>query len=269
MQGSRLRSTVRDAALVCLGAFRRALGRDGGDRIVTLHDVDDGPWLRERLAWLRTRARIVGLEELLAPPATVGRRVAITLDDGFSSWAEVVAPILVEEAVPATLFVSSGFVGLEGEEARRFVRERLRRSRDLQPLSLGQLRELASAPGITIGGHSTTHEDLGGSHSRDVLRAEIDEDRRRLVEWTGQPVDLFAYPFGGYSNVSRVARERIVGAGYRAAFTIVPGRVETARDPYLIPRDSLGPHRSDLVWDAQLRGAYDVVARIRHRVPDW
>jgi peptidoglycan/xylan/chitin deacetylase (PgdA/CDA1 family) len=42
--------------------------------------------------------------------------VVITFDDGYKSWVTNVLPALKELELPATFFVSSGFVGLTKED---------------------------------------------------------------------------------------------------------------------------------------------------------
>jgi len=64
------------------------------------------------LAVLRRRAEIVPLADLLGP---VGRgrrpRVAITFDDGYRDTLDVAVPILRDAGVPATVFVTTGYLG--------------------------------------------------------------------------------------------------------------------------------------------------------------
>lgn len=70
--------------------------------------------LRLQLSWLRRRYRVLPLSEVVAhwasgaplPPCTA----AITFDDGYRDAYTLAFPLLQELAVPATVFVATGFV---------------------------------------------------------------------------------------------------------------------------------------------------------------
>ena len=75
----------------------------------------------------------------------------------------------------------------------------------------------------------------------------------------------FAFPFGSPQNLSARAVRSIAGAGYEAAFTILPGFWSSGHDPYAVGRDCL-PLEADLsVWKAWLRGGYDSVSWAKRR----
>jgi peptidoglycan/xylan/chitin deacetylase (PgdA/CDA1 family) len=63
-----------------------------------------------------------------------------------------------------------------------------------RPMVADEVRHLASQPGVTIGGHSVNHLALP-DHPGSRL-AELTDCRAELRRITGQPVDLFAYPYG-------------------------------------------------------------------------
>src|SRR5207244_1752629 len=63
-------------------------------------------------------------------------------------------------------------------------------------LQRGKLRELASRPLVTIGGHTTTHINLANA-TRSVVESEMRGNRTFLEEIVQRPVRHFAYPFGG------------------------------------------------------------------------
>src|ERR671926_513204 len=91
-----------------------------GKRVIALHETRDVGRFRAKMEWLRAHYDVVPLAEL--PHQAIGTRgvVALTFDDGYHSWHEVAAPILEALRLPATFFVCSGFVGLEGAEADEF-----------------------------------------------------------------------------------------------------------------------------------------------------
>jgi peptidoglycan/xylan/chitin deacetylase (PgdA/CDA1 family) len=256
-------ATRRLRNLLIVGSARLGLGRRPGRRILVLHDIDDREAFRGRMQWLARRFTIRPLRELLAA-ARGAQEVALTFDDGYASWDEVVRPVLGELGLPATFFVCSGFVGLAPHAASAFVRDRLLRRRTLRPLTAAQVRRLAEQPGFEIGSHTVHHADLSLVRREDDVRAEIAGDRRRLEELTARPVRLFAYPFGQARHATGLARQVLEEAGFEWAFSIVPRRVEAASSRFDVGRDSLDLTDPEAVWSAWLHGAYDRLYAIRH-----
>jgi peptidoglycan/xylan/chitin deacetylase (PgdA/CDA1 family) len=99
-------------------------------------------------------------------------------------------------------------------------------------LTVSEMRELASRPGVAIGGHSTHHLHLT-MQSAAVVEQEIGENRRFLRDVVQQPVEFFAYPYGAHSpEVKEAAR----AAGYLGAVTVEEGLVRAPTAPHLLPR---------------------------------
>ncbi|MFH1758989.1 MAG: polysaccharide deacetylase family protein [Patescibacteria group bacterium] len=215
-------------------------------RVICFHNIEDKEKFRERMRWVRGRYNIVSLSSVISsesrcqsltsgeisvrdvgdgneisrlqPFTTASARddsVAVTFDDGYAGWMDNVVPVLRELKIPAVFFVNSGAV--DGERV-------LGRKQDFKPLTSGQLRELAQDPLFEIGGHTTTHRDLGQKLSISDLEEEIIADKAKLELITGKPAHWFAYPYGRPRNISPEAVEVVKRAGYQAGFTIVPGR---------------------------------------------
>jgi peptidoglycan/xylan/chitin deacetylase (PgdA/CDA1 family) len=254
----RLKIGIRNALLRAGGAVVALRGAKGGKRALAFHEVPDLAQFRDLLDRLPAEYDVLPLREwLTAPP---GRRTQLTLtfDDGYASWHASVAPLLEERRLPAVFFVSSGLVGLRGEEAREFGRNRLRRTRDLTFIGVPELEDLAQHALFEVGGHTVTHADLGRVKDPRAARAEVAEDRARLEDWLGAPVRLFAYPFGTPSNVSSTARSVVEELGMSAAFTLIPGWWDPSTgDRFLIGRDGLDPSLPVSLSRAWLRGGYD------------
>jgi peptidoglycan/xylan/chitin deacetylase (PgdA/CDA1 family) len=235
--------------------------------VIALHEVKDARQFARKMAWLRAAYDVVPLADLATRPVGARTVVALTFDDGYGCWHEVAAPILRDLGLPATFFVCSGFVGLDDAGADEFRRRCLGRSRPLRPLSHRELVELAAEPLFEIGGHTRHHVDLGLAHAPHVLEDEIAGDRRRLEDWTGRPVPHFAYPFGGPRNLSPAAVACVKAAGFRAAFTFVPGFFDDERtDVFRVRRDGLDERDSPALWQAWLGGAYDEVYAMKERL---
>jgi peptidoglycan/xylan/chitin deacetylase (PgdA/CDA1 family) len=254
----RLKRGVRNALVRAGGAIVALRGPKAGKRALAFHEVPDLAPFSDLLDRLLTEYDVLPLRDwLTAPP---GRRTQLTLtfDDGYASWHAAVAPLLEERRLPAVFFVSSGLVGLQGEEAREFARNRLRRTRELKFIGVRELEDLAQHALFEVGGHTVTHADLGRVKDPRTARAEVAEDQARLEDWLGAPVRWFAYPFGAPRNVSSMARSVVEELGMSAAFTLIPGWWDPSTDDrFLIGRDGFDPSLPVSLSRARLRGGYD------------
>lgn len=110
-----------------------------------------------------------------------------------------------------------------------------------RPMTKAELRRMAEAPLIEIGGHGATHADLSAL-TDERAAAEIDEGRKRLVALTGQRVNSFAYPFG---RVGARTPDLLRAAGFANATCSRFGIATDRCDPFLLPRlhvrDCSGP----------------------------
>lgn len=239
-------------------------------RVLSFHDLLPGPGspFPGRLRWLAERCRVVSLADAAAGSGLDPERlnVALTFDDGYEEHGSFAAPLLHELGLPATFFVPSAALGLEGEAAQAFARERVRRSsRSFRFLSAAALAELAAEPLFEIGGHTRDHVDLGQAAAPEELRAQIADDKAALEQIGGRPLRFFAFPFGGAEHTSAAALRALAAAGYTAAFTIMPGYWRRDSDPLLVGRDSLAFDWTESAWSAALRGAYDPLALAKWR----
>ena len=155
--------------------------------------------------------------------ALPARTIVLTFDDGYADLIEEALPIMIEQGLPASVFVTTGWLRDARHHAAGRPLDRM--------LSWGQLAELSSA-GVEIAAHSHSHPQLD-QISEPRMRVELAVSRRLLEDRLGQPVCSLAYPFG-YSNkrVRAVARE----VGYRQAASVANAVAESACDPFAVPR---------------------------------
>ena len=297
-----VRRGAKEAAATCLhrtGARRglAALRRRaaGGTRvlIVAYHRVvPDFDELRQRvipalltsvetferqLELLARSYRLAPLGEaldVLAGRAVSERDIcAVTFDDGYADFHEHALPVLQRLGVPATLYISSGY--LEASEPllhdrlyaalRKVERdpvkavnrllERSNRAACLQAavdlerelgtdpagaladsrlLTWDELRSVHAA-GVQIGGHTIDHVCLHNEPYSEVVR-QLRESKRRIEHELGAPVLDFAYPNGWYTSAAlRALRE----TGYRSAVTTDDRLNRRGDDPYTLKRKIL------------------------------
>lgn len=129
-----------------------------------------------------------------APPSDRAA-LAITFDDGFADVLDVAAPLLQERALPARLFVTTGYLDQPGYLSRR------------------ALVELAAIDGMSVGSHGLTHRRMTRLDDGD-LHTELRRSREELEDLLGQTVDSLSYPNGA---VDRRVRDAAVDAGYSLA----------------------------------------------------
>lgn len=185
--------------------------------------------------------------------------VALTFDDGMENNLSVLAPILREYGLPATVYVVAGLLGRPNPwmDARAGARM----------LTEDELSELAAA-GIEIGAHTLTHPDLAALGESDCRR-EIQGSRDTLRELTGRPIASFAYPFFGHSST---AQRAVAAAGFQTA---VVGEGRRVWHPLMLPRAMITGVDGPGAFLAKLAGAYGPVyhsapgaaARVLTRVP--
>jgi peptidoglycan/xylan/chitin deacetylase (PgdA/CDA1 family) len=156
--------------------------------------------------------RFVTLHELvdhLAEAGSGGGLCALTFDDGTVDNLEVLAPLLAELRLPATVFACPGLLG-----QRHFA---MPPKSGVRLMNADELRELASSPFIEIGSHTNTHADLSTATAEAAYR-EMVSSKVALEDLLQESVDSFAYPKCCYSSACPDAARR---AGYRVAVTCI------------------------------------------------
>ncbi|MGB0873222.1 MAG: polysaccharide deacetylase family protein [Solirubrobacterales bacterium] len=138
---------------------------------------------------------------------------AVTFDDGFADNLKA-CEALAERGIPATVFVTSSFVG------------------EAKMLGASQLHELAALPGIDVGAHSVTHPYLD-SIQRERAEIEIMKSKTQLEDVLGGAVDTFAYPHGAYD---RNVRELVKRCGFTGAAAVKNAISHREDDPFAVSR---------------------------------
>jgi peptidoglycan/xylan/chitin deacetylase (PgdA/CDA1 family) len=155
--------------------------------------------------------------------------VSITFDDGYLDNFEVAAPILRALQLPATFFITTGFIG---SKVVPFW------DAELQPhprwMSWDNVRSLV-AQGFEVGAHTDTHIDMG-SVGTETTRAELELSKKKIQQELGIGVQLFAYPFGGPEHISARSRELVRDLGFVCCASCYGGVNAVGTDPYHLQR---------------------------------
>ena len=206
-----------------------------------------------------TMAALARLADGAAPPPGFA---VVTFDDGMRNNHHVAMPILREFEIPATVYVTIGFIGGSSPW--------IGPGGDGAMMTAPQLRELAAA-GWELGAHTMTHPDLSTLDYAACLE-EIELSRTALEEIGGAPVETFAYPFGRYGPEALAA---VRDAGFLAALTTGSGswdRFEMTRamigaiDPLPVVLLKLTDRYEPLLRTGPARAARNASKRLRSRV---
>lgn len=237
--------------------------RKKGKRILCFHDIQDQLNFEKRIKWLLENFEIHPLHRLLDKEIKSG--LAITFDDGYQSWITNVAPVLERYQIPATFFVNSGLIDLEGKAMQQYFKEKcLRNPKGLQALSRSGFQYLAHHPLFEIGGHTKDHFLFSKFTATEKAILQIETDKEALEKSANIKLRYFAYPFGQSIHAPLPIQRLVQKAGYSNAFTIIPGFIDS-KTPYTIHRDSLELFQSDRTWYNWLHGSYDQIVEIKNQ----
>ena len=197
--------------------------RRGGFSVIRLEDIE--------------RVREAGMRET--------RRLAVlTFDDGYRDFYTSAFPILGQYGFPATVFLSTGYIGnrFKGKECMRWE----------------EVRELGRN-GILFGSHTVTHPVLSRL-GWDEVDFEVRRSRETIEDELGTPVASFGYPSAFPENrrefveeLDRVLRRN----GYRHGVTTIIGTTREGDNALFLNRLPINSLDDPELFRAKLDGAYD------------
>lgn len=182
------------------------------------------------------------------------KQVLLTFDDGYDDLYDHFLPLAIEHHLTAVIFLVADHVG----GSNVFDQKNGLRARKL--LTWSQIREMQKY-GIEFGSHTLSHPHLPDV-SNEQLRREVRDSKLRLEDALGVEVTSFAYPYGG---VDRRVRSAVAQAGYKLAFTTLPG-VNWWNDPLSQRRADVNENTSLLDFAFQLRTGYGFTQTFSERL---
>jgi len=205
----------------------------------------------QQMAYLARHYNVVRLEDIVG--GNVARDaarplVAVSFDDGYLDNYENAVPILLKHKIPATFFVCTGMIGTNNA----FQHDLDKLGRCLPNMSWEQLSEM-KALGFTIGSHTVTHLNCAKSDP-DLVLCELGESRDMLMRKLRLTKVMFAYPFGGRSDMTPRVLELVKRVGYVACLSGYGGFIARDLYRYDIPRTSVNCNFSMLGFRARLEG---------------
>lgn len=89
-----------------------------------------------------------------------------------------------------------------------------------------------AAEDIRLGAHTHNHVCLSRCETEAELMNEV-ERPQEVMRAQGIEAETFAYPVGKRTDIGRKAVSAVARAGYKMAFTTIPGRVKKGAAHYL------------------------------------
>lgn len=190
---------------------------------------------KEQMAYLKQCCDVIGIDRLPGfykdkKGMAQSRRpqVVITIDDGYRDNYLNAFPVLKEFNLPATIFVSTGFIG---------TNKKMRRYDDLPApdmLSWQEIQEMRNSGNITFGPHTVNHPHLL-QLNRAQQKEEIEKSMNGLFAKVPDPLckKIFSYTYGEYdSELLNVLKE----LGIDLAVTVGGGINNYDSDPRELKR---------------------------------
>jgi peptidoglycan/xylan/chitin deacetylase (PgdA/CDA1 family) len=179
-------------------------------------------WMIRRLG-LRGVSMSEGMPQLCSSARS--NLVILTFDDGFVDTVTDALPILREYGCTATCYLVSDAIGKYNSWDHELRRE-------TKALMTRQQVDQWLAAGMEIGSHSCSHPRLQALDA-EAAQGEISASRAALRALFDASIDHFAYPYGGFTEVTV---ELVKRAGYRSAVGVALGVAGPMDDPYRLPR---------------------------------
>jgi peptidoglycan/xylan/chitin deacetylase (PgdA/CDA1 family) len=164
-----------------------------------------------QMAYLKRHWPVVSLRSVVKGEVEYrGRKplVCVTFDDGYRDNYDYAAPILLKHRLPAIFFVSTD--KLTNQTA--FKHDLVKLGRGPPNLTWDQAREM-QRDGLDFGSHTVNHANLARL-DLDEAKGELVKSRETLRDELGQGEFLFAYPFGGQTDITPAARHLVEQSGY-------------------------------------------------------
>lgn len=214
-------------------------------RIVLVHAISNGGMsikhITSYIKWMRFLGfKFVSLDQM-ATMGTNGKYLSLVVDDAYRCVKTNLMPILQQYAIPCTLFVPPGLLGLKAND-EKLLEHACYKNEDM--MSVEDLHEW-SKNGFEVGFHTNEHIDLSVTDIS-VQTDDFIQGISKLRELGYNP-DKFAYPFGRLPKDYVGYEKLLLSNGIKYAYTLWPGDANI-HNSLLINRICLGDY-TPLWWN--------------------
>ena len=245
--------------------------------IICYHCIKDEPWphlrpakvadFENQMQYLSKAYNPISLERIAQciqnGTSLPTKTIAVTFDDGYQDNYKNAYPIIKKYSIPATIFLTTGFIGTGEIPAWD---KGYYKSEETLMLSWDQVREM-SDNGISFGSHTLTHPFLTRIPRKQAQR-EIRLSKDIIEQQIGKPVTTLVYPSGDFnSEIRGIVKE----AGYSAAVSTIAGHNSAYDDVYALKRNviqlqSVCHRLFPLSFIAEMTGVLQHVRTFYHRI---
>ncbi len=265
-------------AMIMSGAVKRAKRKvQTGDYILSLcFHAPSKLFFESCINWLIKRdfhfISVGDLEKVASGEIVFPKgAVVITIDDGWQSNLDNIVPVVVENKIPVTIFVSTEVVEkgngywwsyinearkrglakntvefiktIDNEDRIKIIEETKKQiNLNREALTVDQIKEIAKNNYISIGSHSVSHPILPKCSVEKTI-FEISQSKKTIEQWVDHDVKHFAYPNGDFTNREvEILKEN----GYTIAFSTEQKYItkEKLTQLYQLPRLIMVEHAS-------------------------
>jgi peptidoglycan/xylan/chitin deacetylase (PgdA/CDA1 family) len=225
--------------------------------------VTPGRFRRQLEGLLQRAYRFAPLSDVVADAARgqapPRRTVVVTFDDGYDNVREYALPVLRDLDIPASVFVTTAYIGSNEPFPFDPWADRNRGSAPpatWRPLDWEGCTVLAASGLVEVGSHTHTHRDLRADP--DAFEQDVRTSLEVLGSRLGAGPRPFAFPYGnvssGFAGTELVAAAR--RAGVTCGLTTEIELVDPTRDPFSWGRVEAVESDSPATCAAKLAGWY-------------
>jgi len=205
---------------------------------------------RRQIKYLKQNYAIISLDEIIdfiKERRNLPRKsVAITFDDGYHNFYLNVYPHLREDKLPATIFVTTGYVGKKWPLSS--FKPKMLTWREIEKMS---------EDNIEIGAHTVTHPNLQ-EVSINEAENEILRSKEEIEKHTKKDASYFSYPFGRYTPE---IVDIVKSLGFKGGLG-GKGTIQKGENAFILSRIQVDGSVSFMLFKARLTRAVDWLEKL-------